>query len=160
VVLHATDSTLINPISLVVIGQLKRAGFNVDVWASDWASVSQRRLNREPVERGGWSLVPVVWQGADLFNPLANYAVAYNCNSAGYPGWYCDPEMTPLIQQFAATGDEAERRDLARRIQLRVHEHVTLGFLGQFAVPGGYRSNLRGVLEVGFPVLWNISRAN
>ena len=50
--------------------------------------MSQRRLSRAPVEQGGWSLVPIVWNGIDLVNPLSNPAVSQNC-SPHNPGWYC-----------------------------------------------------------------------
>lgn len=157
VVLQSQDSALINPIGLVVIDRMRRAGFNVDVVSTDFSTVAQRRLNHEPVERGGWSLVPVVWTGYDLMNPLAHYGIAYNCLNT-YPGRYCDPELTPLIESFAAESDPARRREIAARMQARVHEGAMMGFVGQFAVPWAYRANLRGVLEIGFPVLWNIER--
>lgn len=157
VVLQSQDSALINPIGLVVIDRMRRAGFNVDVVATDFSTVAQRRLNHEPVERGGWSLVPVVWTGYDLMNPLAHYGIAYNCLNT-YPGRYCDPGLTPLIEAFAAESDPARRRAIAAEMQTRVHEGAMMGFVGQFAVPWAYRGNLRGVLDIGFPVMWNIER--
>jgi peptide/nickel transport system substrate-binding protein len=158
VVLHSGDSALINPISLVAIEQLRRAGFNVDVRSTDWSSVAQMRLKRDPVEQGGWSVVPLVWTGFDMENPLANPAVAYSCTNA-YPGWWCDPARTALLQQFAAEYDPAKQHELAAAMQRSVHDNVSVIILGQFAGPGAYRANLRGVLDVGFPVLWNVERA-
>lgn len=157
VVLHSLDSALINPITLVLAEQMRRAGFNVDLVSNDFSTLAQRRLNREPVDRGGWSVMPVVWAGYDLANPLANYAVAYNCTN-NYPGWYCDPGMTPLMQEFAAEPDAARQREIAARIQARVLQHNGIVFAGQFSAPAVYRANLRGVLTGGFPILWNIRR--
>jgi peptide/nickel transport system substrate-binding protein len=158
VILHSGDSALINPVSLVAIDQLKRAGFNVDVRSTDWSSVAQMRLNRNPVDQNGWSVVPLVWTGFDMENPLANPAVVYSCTNA-YPGWWCDPARTALIERFAAEYDMAKRRELAAEIQRSVHDNVSIVILGQFAGPSAYRGNLRGVLDVGFPVLWNVQRA-
>jgi peptide/nickel transport system substrate-binding protein len=158
VLLHSTDSALINPMALVLIDRMRRAGFNLDVVATDFSSVAQRRLNHEPVERGGWSVVPVVWTGYDLVNPLAHYGTAYNCSNA-YPGRYCDPELTPIMERFAAETDPAHRRELAAEMQARVHGQAMMGFMGQFSVPAAYRRNLHDVLEIGFPVLWNVARA-
>ncbi|GAA0600547.1 hypothetical protein GCM10009416_43200 [Craurococcus roseus] len=110
VFLHPTDSAILNPVAAVAavaVEQLRRAGFNVDEWTSDWASVAQRRLNRGPVERGGWSAVTVVWPGIDLFNPMVNSVAAYNCRN--YPGWFCDEEMKALMERYAAEGDPARR---------------------------------------------------
>ncbi|HEY4253015.1 MAG TPA: ABC transporter substrate-binding protein, partial [Roseomonas sp.] len=76
VFLHSETSPLLNMTSLVIADQLRRAGFTIDLRTSDYSTVAQRRLSREPVERGGWSAVPIVWNGVDLVNPLANPGVA------------------------------------------------------------------------------------
>jgi peptide/nickel transport system substrate-binding protein len=157
VLLHSTDSVTLNPMALVIIDRLKRAGFNMDVLASDYSSQAQRRLSREPPGRGGWSLMPVVFTGFDILNPLAHYAVAYNCGN-NYPGWYCDPGMTPLIEQFGREPDAARRRELAGEMQRHVHESVLMVFTGQFSVPVAHRADIAGVLPVGFPIFWNMRR--
>jgi peptide/nickel transport system substrate-binding protein len=157
VVLHARDSALIDPIALVAIDQLRRAGFNLDVRTSDWSTVAQHRTRREPVEQGGWSITPIVWTGFDMENPIVNPVMVYNCANV-YPGWWCDQGQVPLLQEFAAESDPAKRREIAARLQARAIENVSVVTLGQFASPAAYRSNLRGVQEVGFPVLWNIER--
>ncbi len=156
VFLHPTDSAILNPVAAVAIEQLRRAGFNVDEWTSDWASVAQRRLSREPVERGGWSAVTVVWPGIDLFNPMVNSVIAYNCRN--YPGWFCDEEMKALLERYAAEGDGARRRELAAGIQRRFHENVNFVIAGQLSMPQAYRADLRGVVEFAFPVPWNLRR--
>ena len=84
--------------------------------------------------------------------------MVYNCANV-YPGWWCDRGQVPLLEQFAAESDPARRREIAAQLQARAHENVSVVILGQFASPAVYRSDLRGVLEVGFPVLWNIQRA-
>lgn len=157
VVLHARDSALIDPIAQVAIEHLRRAGFNLDVRATDWSTVAQLRTRREPVAQGGWSLTPIVWTGFDMQNPMANPVLVYNCANV-YPGWWCDRGQVPLLQQFAAESDPAKQREIAARLQARALENVSVVTLGQFASPAAYRANLRGVLEVGFPVLWNIER--
>ena len=158
VVLHARDSALIDPIAMVAVDQMRRAGFNLDVRTTDWSTVAQLRTRREPVEQGGWSVVPLVWTGFDMENPIVNPAMVYNCANV-YPGWWCDEAQVPLLQRFAAEGDPAKRREIAAELQARAHENVSVVTLGQYASPAVYRSDLRGVLEVGFPVLWNIQRA-
>jgi peptide/nickel transport system substrate-binding protein len=158
VVLHSTDSVTLNPMALVIIDRLKRAGFNVDVLASDYSSQAQRRLSREPPGRGGWNLMPVVFSGFDILNPLAHYAVAYNCGN-NYPGWYCDPGMTPLIEQFGREPDAEKRKALAAEMQRHVHESALMMFTGQFSVPTAHRADVTDVLPVGLPVFWNMRRA-
>ena len=158
VVLHASDSALIDPIALVAAEQMRRAGFNLDVRTTDWSSVAQLRTRREPVEQGGWSVTPLVWTGFDMENPIANPALVYNCANV-YPGWWCDQNQVPLLEGFAAESDPARRREIASQLQARAHEDVSVVILGQYASPAVHRAGLRGVLDVGFPILWNIQRA-
>lgn len=157
VVLHARDSVLIDPIALVALEQLRRAGFNLDIRATDWSSVAQHRTKREPVEQGGWSVTPLVWTGFDMANPITNPALVYNCSNV-YPGWWCDQGQVPLLEEFAVEADPAQRREIAARLQARAHENVSVVILAQYASPAVYRADLRGVLDVGMPVLWNIQR--
>ena len=155
--LHASTSAILNPVGLVVADQLKQAGFNVDLKTSDYATVAQRRFSREPVERGGWSVVPLIANGVDMVDPLGNPGISYNCVDSQF-GWYCDAETTPLLQQIAVASPQ-DRQALADKLQERFHENVNIILAGQFAGPPAYRSELKGVMPFSFPLLWNISRA-
>ena len=158
VFLHSTDSAQINPISLVVIEQLKRAGLNLDVYAADYSFQAQRRLKKDPVDQGGWNLMPVVWSGYDMINPLSHYTTSYSCGGS-YPGWNCDPDMPPLVARFEVEADPAKRQALAEDMQRRVLDQAPQLFLGQYAPPTAYRANLTGVIFNGLHVFWNIRRA-
>jgi peptide/nickel transport system substrate-binding protein len=157
VVLHSSDSAVINPIALVAIDQMRRAGFNLDIRSTDWSTVAQLRTRRQPVADGGWSVTPIVWTGFDMESPMTNPVMVYNCANV-YPGWWCDEGQVPLLRQFSEETDPAGRREIAAQLQARAHENVSVVLLGQFASPAAYRAELHGVLEVGFPVLWNIQR--
>ncbi|MDJ0391554.1 ABC transporter substrate-binding protein [Roseomonas sp. E05] len=157
VFLHAASSAILNPMGLVIADAMKQAGFNLDVATSDYATVAQRRESREPVEKGGWSVVPLIWNGIDLVNANGNPAVSYNCGDSPY-GWYCDPKATPLLKELAAAATPEERKDVADRLQAAFHENVNIILTGQFAAPPAYRSELKGVMPFSFPLLWNISR--
>jgi peptide/nickel transport system substrate-binding protein len=152
VVFHSKTSALLNPIGLVVAAQLRRAGFNVQVESRDSATMQQRRL-----QRTGWSIVPVVSNGIDLMNPLANPLAAGNCFDTA-PGWYCDPKMTDLLQRYAVAGEPGEQRRLADQIQAAVHDNVNYVIAGQVAAPPAWRSSLTGVVPFAFPVFWNVTR--
>jgi peptide/nickel transport system substrate-binding protein len=157
VVLHATDILTIHLSATVLEDLMRKAGFNVDVQASDWATVAQRRFNKEPVEKGGWSLMPLQWVGFDLGTPLTHYGIAYNCTN-GYAGWSCDEELTHLLTQFTAETDEGKRKAIIDQIQRRTHENVSVVLGGQFTLSTGYRSNLKGLLFPGIPVFWNVQK--
>lgn len=152
VVFHSQTSALLNPIGMVVAAQLRRAGFTVQIESRDSATMQQRRL-----QRTAWSIVPVVLNGVDLMNPLANPVVAGNCFETA-PGWYCDPRMTELLQRYAAATEPAEQRRLAEQIQVAAHDNVNYVIAGQFAAPPAWRANLTGVVPFAFPVFWNMAR--
>lgn len=75
-----------------------------------------------------------------------------------YPGWNCDPAMPDLVAKFEVEADPVKRQELAREMQVRVLDQAPQMFLGQFAPPTAYRSNLKGVLQNGMHVFWNIRR--
>ncbi len=157
VFLHSESSALLNPMGLVIADQMKRAGFNVQMATSDYATVAQRRLNRGPVTAGGWSMVNIIWNGIDLVNPLANPGVAYNC-AQHYSGWYCDERQTDLLRRLAGAPSAEERQRLANELQAAFHENVNYILGGQFSAPAAYRSELRDVIEFPIPIFWNMSR--
>jgi peptide/nickel transport system substrate-binding protein len=152
VVLHAQTSALLNPIGMVVADQMRRAGFNVDLLSSDYATVAQRRLKKT-----GWALAPIVNNGIDLINPIANPLVAFNCSDVS-PGWFCDPKMTGLLTSYATAGDAGRQRELRDDIQAAFHDNVDYVLAGQFAAPPAYRASLKGVVPFSFPVFWGMER--
>jgi peptide/nickel transport system substrate-binding protein len=157
VFLHPADSALINPMAMVVADRMKRLGMNVDQQILDWATVAQRWLSREPVEKGGWSAVSVIYTGFDMSDPLSNIGIGYNCTGTT-PWLYCDEAMTPLLQQFEAEADFDKRRAIVAEINRRALANVNFPLTGQFSSPAVWRRELQGVIDFGFPVLWNIRR--
>jgi len=157
VLLHAQTSAILNPVGLIVSDQLKRAGFNVDMRTSDFATIAEKRRSRATVENGGWNLIPIVWNGIDMVNPLSDPAVSYNCSDSN-PGWYCDPGLAELLRRYAVTADADGRKALAGDIQAAFHANVNYVLAGQLSAPMAYRADLRGVVPFGFPVFWNAER--
>ena len=152
VFLHPTDSIMLSPVASMAMQNLRAAGFNVEEYASDWATVAGRRLNRE-----GWNVIPVVWPGVDLFSPIVFAGTAFNCRA--YPGWFCDEPMHDLMLRYTAVTEPVARRDLASAIQDRFHENVNFIIGGQMSVPQAYRAELTGVVEFAFPIPWNLRRS-
>src|SRR5439155_4775065 len=54
VVLGPTDIERLNAMSQVTADVYRRLGLNVDYLATDWGTVIQRLLSREPPDRDGW----------------------------------------------------------------------------------------------------------
>jgi peptide/nickel transport system substrate-binding protein len=55
-VLHSTDHWMINPATLVLIQQMRRAGMKLDVQAMDWGAAAAKRGKKEPPAQGGWNI--------------------------------------------------------------------------------------------------------
>ncbi len=151
------DSALLNPIGTVMADQLKRAGFNLDVQTQDWSSIAQRWVGNAPLDAGGWSVVPVVYPGFDMANPLGNPGAGYNC-TGNAPYSYCSAALTPLLAQFEAELDPAKRQTIAASIQQAAFEDGTFLMAGQFSSPAVWRRELSGVIDFGLPIMWNIER--
>lgn len=157
-ILLATSTYDINHLGLVLEGLMKQVGFNVEVQATDWPTVSKNRWSKKPVSEGGWSLIPITWSGYDMASPFTNYRIANNCTD-GYAGWACVEEMTKLIDEFEAESDLAKRKTLVDKIQTLAIDNVQFVALGQYSRSSSYRSNLKGLVKVGVPVFWNVQRA-
>lgn len=157
VVLHPLDSPLLNPFGSVLIDRMKRAGFNLDVQGLEWSAIAQRWSQKNPLESGGWSVVPVVYTGFDMADPLSNLGIGYNC-TGNQPWGYCDDKLSPVIAQFEAESDPAKRATLATEIQKLAVEAATFPIAGQFRSPAVWRRELSGVIDFGFPVIWNMER--
>lgn len=157
VLLHPLDSPLLNPFGTVLIDRMKQAGFNVDVQGGDWSSIAQRWVQRQPLANNGWSIVPVVYTGFDMSDPLSNLGTGFNC-TGNQPWGYCVEPMRPVIERFEAEADPERRRMLAAELQRLAVAEATFPIAGQFRSPAAWRAELRGVIDFGFPVIWNIER--
>jgi peptide/nickel transport system substrate-binding protein len=92
-----------------------------------------------------------------MSDPLSNLGTGYNC-TGNQPWGYCDQAMQTLIEQFEAESDIEKRKELAAQIQEASYRDVTFPIAGQFRSPAAWRAELRGVIDFGFPVIWNIER--
>jgi peptide/nickel transport system substrate-binding protein len=141
----------------VVADQMKRAGFNVDYQAMDFATVVSRRENRGPVDKGGWNgFITNGWYGTDMLTPVTHTSLRGN-GAKGWTGWPDSPRIEALRQQWMDATDPAEQRTIAIALQRQAWIDVPYIPLGQNMQPTAYRSDLTGLLP-GFPTFWNIRR--
>lgn len=152
VVLQATDIDALRVSSEVMADLMKRAGFNVDLQAMDWGTVLARRAKKE-----GWNLFGVHAFGFDLGSPITHFYIANNCNQ-DYAGWSCDERLTPLLKAFPRAADEAERKQLADRIQTIAFENAPALMWGQLAQPAAYRNALTKMIPSAIPVFWEVEK--
>lgn len=86
VVMVATDFPVLNAMGQVGADMLQKVGMNVDLQATDWGSVVQRRASRKPPAEGGWSVFFTSFGGIDQFTPLAIWGCAATARTAGSAG--------------------------------------------------------------------------
>ena len=158
VLLATTDIPIQTAFATVIADTLKKLGMNVEAQAMDWATVLQRRTNRNPIEQGGWNMFFTWWEGADTLDPLVQFAMDGN-GANSWVGWSADPEMEKLRTAFAEAASDAEKKQLAIAVQKRQLEVGNFqAYLGQFYVATGLRENISGVLNAP-PFFWNIKKA-
>jgi len=157
VVLQPTDRPQYAAATTVLIDELRKAGVNVDVQSLDWSTITSRRAKKDPPDKGGWNLFITSQGGPDVASPMANIWFNAACEKANV-GWPCDKELVGLVDQWAAESDPAKRHAMIDKIQERAFVSVPYVNVGQYFQPIAFRANLKGVLEAGVPVYWNIEK--
>jgi peptide/nickel transport system substrate-binding protein len=157
VILQPTDVPPYGDYAAITADLLRRIGMNVELVATDWGTVTQRRANRGPVEQGGWSIFVVGVNGPALLNPAFNFLVRGQ-GERGYFGWYRNDEVERLTADWLQADTDAERNRLADAIQAIAFETVPYVPLGQFTVRTAYRRDVRGVLHGPAVLPWNVAR--
>ncbi|MFI5012985.1 MAG: ABC transporter substrate-binding protein [Hyphomicrobiales bacterium] len=157
VILNPTDFPTIGPLGDVAYDALRRAGMNVELAASDWGTVIQRRVSREPVEKGGWSIFTTWGPGLATGNPIFS-PWARGQGATGWFGWFEDAKTEALVQDWLYAADDEKRRQLASTINARVLGGVGTIPLGQGPILTAFRADLTGMVEANNPLPWNLRR--
>jgi peptide/nickel transport system substrate-binding protein len=157
VIINPTDFATIGPLGDITYDMLKKIGINVDLQATDWGSVVQRRASKEPVEKGGWSIFHTWFTGGFTLNPVVT-APFRGAGATAWFGWYDNPKIEQLTQDWLEPKDEDARKKIAAAIQIGNSTQVPTVNLGQFQIPTAYRKSLAGKLEATGPLFWNIKR--
>jgi peptide/nickel transport system substrate-binding protein len=138
--------------SRLLVQNMRDAGFTVDQQPRDWPTVLARRARKD-----GWSMFPVYSNGTDMFSPLTHFYVAATCND--FPGWSCDNRIPALLKSFTQAATLEERRKIAAEIQVAAYELTPSVMWGQFTIPAGYRTDLKGLIQSSYPMFWEVDRA-
>ena len=157
VIINPTDFVSIGPLGDVTYDTLKRMGMNVEMVATDWGTVVQRRASKEPVEKGGWSIFHTWWPSGAINLPVISAIVRGQGNS-GWFGWFTDDKIEQLTDQWLQAKTQADRDRLADTIQTQAFDSVPTIPLGQFQIRTAYRKNLIGLIEATGAFFWNIRR--
>jgi peptide/nickel transport system substrate-binding protein len=155
-----TDVGLLKAQPIVVAELLRKAGFKVDVQATDWQTVVTRRASQKPPSEGGWNIFCTNWAGPDVFNPVAHVTLNGRGKNGGWFGWPADDKMEALRDAFVRATALEDQKKIADEIQARTYEQVTYVPLGQYLAPSAWRKELTGVLGgPATPIFWNIDKS-
>lgn len=156
VLMQPTDIPLLNSASLVTSQVLRDMGFDVEVQAMDWSTLTSRRAETKPVEEGGWNIFHTYSTGADVQSPVTNSAISGGGKDRAWFGWPEDAKMEELRDDFARATDPAKQKEIAIEIQKRAFETIPYVNYGQWFQPVTWRKGLEGVLVSPVPFFWNI----
>jgi peptide/nickel transport system substrate-binding protein len=134
----------------------RRLGFNQDVALSDWGTVIQRRSNREPVEKAGWSALCTAFSSFDFADPAVHPLLRGN-GAGGWFGWPTIPALESLRASWFDAPDTAARQMICAQIQHVALDEVAYIPLGSFSSFTALRSNLADRVN-GFALFWNLRR--
>lgn len=157
VLLNPTDLVTVGPLGDVTYDLMKRMGMNVEMAATDWGTVAQRRNNRETVEKGGWSVLHT-WGPSTIRQTPVEHSQIRGQGPKGWFGWYGDDTVERMTREFVEAPTQDERDTIAHAVHARSFEMVPSIPLGLFQIPTAYRRNLTGLIEATGPYMWNIRR--
>jgi peptide/nickel transport system substrate-binding protein len=160
VLLAPGDVVTLKAQPIVAAQLLRKAGFKVDVQATDWQTVVSRRASQKPPNEGGWNMFFTNATGADAVNPVSNSFVSGKGKNGGWFGWPDDPRMETLRDAFVHAPSPEQQKKIAADIQSEVYDQVLYVPLGQYLAPSAWRKSLTGVLGgPATPVFWNIDKS-
>jgi peptide/nickel transport system substrate-binding protein len=150
---------ILAPSAMTQVGAdlVRRLGFNADIVLTDWGSTVQRRTSREPVERGGWSMLFTAFSSFDFANPAAHFPLRGNGTNAWF-GWPTIPRLEELRDAWFDAPDLATEQRLAREMQVVAMDELPYIPVGAYMSITALRGNLNGRVG-GLALFWGIQRS-
>ena len=157
VIVSPSDVPTIGPMGDVTFDLLKQIGMNVQLDAVDWATLTNRRASREPVEKGGWSIFHTWAPSFIIGTPVEHFAMR-GLGAKGWAGWFEDEKIESLTRDWTTATTDDARATAAGAIHARAMETVPFVLCGQFQIRTAYRKNLTGTIEGSGAYMWNVKR--
>ncbi len=149
--------------ALMAIAQVTQAlwgqlGLNVDFQVSDWGTLVARRVKQDPPEQGGWNAFCTTWAGLSVTNPGSSFPLQA-IGRKGWLGWYDNPKMTALKDQWFAAPDLPAQQAACRAMQMEAFADPPFVPLGQWKQPWAFRTSLKNFVRCGNVLFWGVERA-
>jgi len=151
-----TDILAPTAMTQVAADLVRRLGFNADIALGDWGTVVQRRTSREPVDKGGWSMLLTSFSSFDFADPSAHFPLRGN-GAAAWVGWPDMPRLEQLRDEWFVAPDAAAQKTIAEQMQRIVMDELPYIPVGAYKSMTAINRNLKGRVP-GFAILWNLER--
>jgi peptide/nickel transport system substrate-binding protein len=158
VLMNPADFPSIAPLGDVTADLLGKLGMNVDLQSMDWGTLGQRRTSKAPIDAGGWNIFHTWTTSVSIPNPALNYYIRGQ-GQAGWFGWYENPEVERLTDEWTRARTDAEQQAIFDAIQQQAFETAPIVPLGQYYPTTAHRSDLVDRIEATNALLWNVRRA-
>ena len=145
--LQSTLESLQDPIFVIDAGGRVVAWNEAFLRLSGWDPVKHATLTRDQLLSD---------RSPIMYSPLTHFYVAATCND--FPGWSCDNRVPELMKAFTRAATVEERKKIAADIQMVSYEMVPSVMWGQFTIPAGYRTDLKGLIQSSYPMFWEVDR--
>ncbi|HEY5830732.1 MAG TPA: ABC transporter substrate-binding protein [Hyphomicrobiaceae bacterium] len=156
--LVAQDQPPLKAMGEITADLLKKIGMTVDVVATDWGTVGQRRASKNPPGQGGWGMFHTWHAGSDCASPVGNIAIRTN----GEKAWFGWPDNAEVEKDIAAWYDAKsldEEKAIIARVNKAGMEHVTYIPTGFYFGYQAWRTSLDGVGNGPLPWFWGPKKA-
>ena len=155
VLLAPTDPHYRKAMADVGAAMLKDTGFNLDVQSMDWGTAIERRENKQPVDKGGWSALFTTANGLDMQTPLLHFL--RTTGEKAWFGWTNSPRIEELRAAWLDAPDLAAQKQIAVDIQRQCWIDVPHLPIGIWYQPMAWQSSVDGIPD-GFPLFWGARR--
>ena len=149
---------ILAPSAMTQVGAdlVRRLGVNADIALSDWGTTVTRRASREPVERGGWSMLFTSFSSFDFVDPSAHFPMRGNGTGA-WPGWPSIPRLEELRDAWFVAPDLDAQKAIAREIQTVAMDELPYVPVGAYLSMTAHRSTLADRVK-GMALFWGLRR--
>jgi peptide/nickel transport system substrate-binding protein len=154
VLLQAADYPQLKALADVAADELRQVGMNVDVQTGDWGTISTRRANKGPLDKGGWSIF--VTGLSNALDPGGHLGLRANGGKAWF-GWPDSPRLEALRQDWITASEVSAQAAICAEIQRQAFVDVPCIPLGEYRRLTAYKADLNGFAP-GSPLFFGVKR--
>ena len=158
VLMAPSDQPALMAIAQVTNSLWTKLGLNVDFQVMDWGTLVSRRTKQDDLGSGGWNAFCTTWAGLSVTNPGASYPLQA-LGRKGWLGWYSNPAMVSLHDQWLVAPDEPAQKAVCENIQREAFQNPPFLPLGQWKQPWAFRKSLTGFVKCGNVLFWGVQKA-